>query len=131
MKVPLIRQTVLRMFRLGTLMFVLIMTSGCEFIWTVPPARGRVVDSRSQQPVAGAQITRMSYSTNRTTSAPDGRFRFRGRRSVQFFPFGDALAWASYRIEATGYLIIETNRYGYGSVSGLRHDFGKIQLSPK
>ncbi len=114
-------------------MFILLATSGCEVIWTVPPASGRIFDSRSQQPVAGASVTRvaMSGATNQTTSDVDGRFKFRGKRSVQVFPFGDALAWASYRVEAAGYQVVETNRPGYGSVSELRHDFGEIQLSPR
>ena len=121
------------MLRLVTLVFILIVTSGCEIIWTAPPASGRVLDSRSQQPIIGATITRtsMSGTTTQTTSDVDGHFKIRGKRSVQVFPFGDALAWATYRIEATGYETIETNRTGYGSVNGLQHSFREILLLPK
>jgi len=113
--------------KMGALLLLLIITSGCEIVWTVPPASGRVLDSRSRQPVAGASVTRiaMSGTTNQTTSNADGRFYFRGKHSVQVFPFGDVCAWATYRFDATGYQTVETNRIVYGSASGLRHDFGK------
>ena len=129
----LVRPLYTRMFTLAALMLILVVTSGCEVIWTVPPASGRVLDARSRQPVAGASVTRitMSGATNQTASDTAGHFDFRGKRSVQVFPFGDVLAWASYRIEATGYQTIETNRTGYGSVNELRHEFGEIQLLPK
>jgi hypothetical protein len=121
------------MFKLGALMFVLIIASGCEVIWTAPPASGRVLDSRSNRSIAGASVARIAISgtTNQTISDADGHFKFRGKRSVQMFPFGDALAWATYRIEAAGYQSVETNRAGYGSINGLRHEFGEIPLSPK
>lgn len=117
----------------GLLTFLLIVTSGCEMIWIVPPANGRVLDSRSQRPIADATITRVSMSgqTNQTTSNVEGQFKFHGKRSVQIIPFGDVLAWATYRIEAPDYQTVETNRAGYGSVNGLRHEFGEIRLSPK
>ena len=119
------------MLKFGALLVLLIATSGCEMVWTIPPASGRVLDSRSRQPVIGASVTRFSGTTNQTTSDTDGRFQFRGKHSVQIFPFGDVVAWATYRIEASGYQTVETNRAGYGSVSGLRHEFGEIQLSPR
>ena len=102
-------------------------------VWTVPPASGRVLDSRSHHPVVGASVTRiaMSGTTNQITSDAEGRFHFRGKRSVQVFPFGDMLAWATYRIESPGYRMVETNRTGYGSISGLPHELGEIQLSPR
>ena len=121
------------MLKFGALTLLLIATSGCEMVWTIPPASGRVLDSRSRQPVVGASVTRiaMSGTTNQTVADADGRFHFRGKHSVQVIPFGDVLAWATYRIEASGYQMVETNRTGYGSVSGLRHEFGDIQLSPQ
>ena|SRR5258706_8756548 len=121
------------MFRIAPLILLLIATSGCEMVWAVPPGSGRVLDSRSHQPVVGASVTRVALSgtTNQTASDADGRFHFRGKHSVQVFPFGDVLAWATYRVEASGYQTVETSRASYGSVSGLRHEFGEIQLSPR
>lgn len=69
--------------------------------------------------------------TNHTIADADGRFYFRGKHSVQVFPFGDVLAWATYRVEASGYQMVETNRTGYGSQSGLKHEFEYILLSPQ
>ena len=120
------------MFRCGALLALLIVATGCEVIWTVPPARGHVVDLHSRQPVPGASVTRirMSGVTNQTVTDANGNFKFRGKRSVQVFPFGDALAWATYRIEAAGYETVETNRPGFGSMNGLRHYFEEIELPP-
>ena len=119
--------------KFGALALLLIATSGCEMVWTVPPASGRVLDPHSRQPVVGASVTRfaMSGRTNQTVADADGRFHFRGKHSVQVFPFGDVLARATYRVEAPGYQMVETNRTGYGSQSGLRHEFGDILLSPQ
>ena len=121
------------MFRFGAVILLPVATSGCESVWTVPPASGRVLDSHSRQPIVGASVTRiaMSGTTNQTTSDAEGCFRFRGKHSVQVFPFGAVLAWATYRIESPGYQMVETNRTGYGSISGLRHEFGEIPLSPR
>jgi hypothetical protein len=122
----------MRRLKLPALLLLASLASGCEIVWTVPPARGRVLDSRSEQPISFATVTRIATdTTNQTVSDANGDLHFRGKRSIHVFPFGDVIAAASYRIEAGGYQALETNRTGWGSMSGLRHDFGEITLSPR
>src|SRR5258706_5287599 len=44
-------------FRVLLLGFVL--TTGCELVYVVPPADGRIVDARSHEPVVQADVTRI------------------------------------------------------------------------
>jgi hypothetical protein len=47
------------MRRFAALLLGLLLTSGCEMVYVVPPATGRVVDASSHQPVKLAQVTRL------------------------------------------------------------------------
>jgi hypothetical protein len=130
---PLIFAGLTSTLALVGILVALIVTRVCQVIWRELPASGRVVDSRSHQPVVGATITQIDSSdvTNRTTSDSDGRFMLPGRRGVIVFPFNEGVVYANYRIEAIGYQLFTTNRSVYGPVIDDRHDFGEIQLSPK
>jgi hypothetical protein len=123
------------MFKLMTLLFTLLVTAGCEILCDVAPASGRVVDAKTRQPIRGATVTRVdSEAPGAATTNGDGRFRLHGKHSVQFFPFGDAwVHGSSYRIEATGYQIFETNRFFHlpANQSGCRVVFEEIGLNPK
>jgi hypothetical protein len=112
----------------------LILTTGCEMVYVVAPAKGRVVDARSHQPVAQADVTRIhAYAPAATKTDAKGYFRFRGKRHLQV-AFGDpVLSRVAYRIEAAGYDAVETNQFHGWSAnqSGLRDNFGTIQIFPK
>ena len=122
------------MHKLGLLLIALLVTSGCESVWVVPPANGRVVDIRSRHPVAQAEVTRVSTDAPaKTKTDANGYFKFRGKRTLQV-ALGDPLcAPASYRIEAAGYQSVETNGFvfDWANQSGLRHNLGEIQIAPK
>ena len=116
------------------LMLIALLSAGCETYWVVPPANGRVVDARSRQPIAQAEVTRVCEDAPaQTTTDSNGRFKFRGKRTIQL-ALGDPVCTpASYRIEAKGYETVETNGVGFGTAqqNGLRHDIGEIQLTPR
>jgi hypothetical protein len=122
------------MYKLTLLLIALLATSGCESVWVVPPATGRVVDARSHQPVAKAEVIRICADAPANTKTDtDGYFTFRGKHALQL-ALGDPLcAPASYRIEAAGYQAAETNVFAFGMAnqSGLRHNLGEISLTPK
>ena len=122
------------MNKLGALLIALVLTNGCEMVWVVPPANGRVVDAHSGQPVFNAAVTRVCPDAPAETATDTGgSFSFRGKRRLQV-AFGDTIcAPHSYRIEAAGYQIVDTNCFpgGWASVSGLRDVLGTIQIAPK
>src|SRR4051794_36938151 len=63
------------MNKLALLMVVLALTSGCEMIQTVPPARGRVVEAGSGKPISHAEVVRVcSDTTKKTTTDKHGDF---------------------------------------------------------
>jgi hypothetical protein len=122
------------MNKLSLLFFVLLAATGCESVWVVPPANGQVVDARSGKPVAQAQVTRMCADASaKTKTDVNGYFKFHGQRAWRV-AFGDPLcAPASYRIDVVGYQSVETNGFAFGwaNQSGLRHNLGEIQITPK
>lgn len=122
------------MSKLVALLVALVLTSGCEMVWVVPPASGRVVDARSGQPVSHAAVTRVcTDAPAKTMTDTDGSFRFHGKRRLQV-AFGDTICTPhSYRIEVTGYQSVDTNcfPFGWASVSGLRDNLGDVQIAPK
>ena len=91
------------MSRLLPLLLVIALCSGCETVWIVPPASGRVVDARSGQPVSRATITRIcTDAPAKTTTHSDGSFRFHGKWHLEV-AFGYTLCSThSYLIEAAG-----------------------------
>jgi len=123
------------MCKTGPLLLGLVLTTGCELLWRVPPANGRVVDIRSQQPIASAVVTRVcAEAPAKTATDAEGQFRFRGKRALQFFYFGDTLTTpASYRVEAIGYQSFQTNgvRYWANHSRMFPHSLGEIHLKPK
>jgi hypothetical protein len=122
------------MHKLGLLAIGLTLTSGCESVWVVPPAGGRVVDIRSQRPIPEAQVTRVCVDAPaKTKTDSSGYFEFQGKRKLQV-PFGDPLTTpASYRIEAAGYVSTETNgpNFGWANQRDLRHNLGEIRMQPR
>jgi hypothetical protein len=115
------------------LLLIFIVTNGCKVIWRELPASGRIVNTRSHQPITGATITQIDSNlvTNQTTSDANGRFKLPGKRGVMVLPYGNNVVYANYRIEATGYQIFTTNRAVYGPVTDDQHNFGELQLLPK
>ena len=102
-------------------------------VYVVPPASGRVVDARSQQPVPQAEVIRVHVEAPaRTKTDAKGCFRFRGKRHLQVALGDPVLPPATYRVEAAGYESIETNGlHGiWANQSGLRDDFGTLQIAP-
>jgi len=66
------------MCRFGVLLLGLVLTTGCEMVYVVPPANGRVVDARSHQPLAQADVTRIhADAPAKTKTDAKGYFRFR------------------------------------------------------
>jgi hypothetical protein len=116
------------------LLIVVIVTSGCESVWIVPPSSGRVVDARSGKPIPQAQVTRIcADAPAKTQTDASGYFKFSGKRTLQV-ALGDPLcATASYRIGAVGYQSVETNGFAFGWANqrGLRHNLGDVQIAPK
>jgi hypothetical protein len=122
------------MRRFGALVVGLFLTSGCEMVCVVPPATGRVVDARSQQPVPQAEVIRVHVEAPATTKTDaKGYFRFRGKRHLQVALGDPVLSPATYRVEVASYQSIETNRlHGiWANQSGLTDDFGTLQIVPK
>ena len=113
-------------------MLVFGLTSGCEMIQTVPPARGRVVDSRSGQPVPGAVVTRTGDGPSKHKATnPDGAFHFRGKWRMQV-ALGDTIRpGRSYLIEANGYRAFETNRvtFRWANQGSETDDLGTIAIT--
>lgn len=121
-------------WQFGILLLCIGLTIGCEMVYVVPPASGRVVDARSRQPVACAEVTRVhAEAPAKTTTDAKGYFRFHGKRHVQVSMGDPVLSAAAYRIEAPGYQTLETNRHHgvWANQSGLRDEFGTIQMIPK
>jgi hypothetical protein len=121
-------------WRFGILLVSIDLTIGCEMVYVVPPASGCIVDARSQQPVARAEVTRVhAEAPAKTTTDAKGCFSFHGRRHVQVALGDPVLSAATYRIEAPGYQTLETNRLHslWANESGLRDEFGTIQMIPK
>ena len=115
-------------------LLIALLATGCETYWVVPPANGRVVDARSRQPIAQAEVTRVCENAQaETTTDSDGYFQFRGKRTIQLSEGDAECTPASYRIEAKGYETVETNGVAFGSPkqSGLRCNLGEIQLVPR
>ena len=122
------------MRRFGILLLGLVLTSGCEMVYVVPPANGRVVDVSSGQPVAKADVTREhADAPAKTKTNAKGYFKFHGKRHLQVALGDPVLIPASYRIEAVGYYSFQTNRFIglWANRSGLRDDLGTIQITPK
>lgn len=111
--------------------------TGCVFgpfphtEWTVPPASGRVVDARTLEPIANAQVTRVrTYTTNfanATVTSRDGKFVFAGERTLRWM-LVCTIAPAEYHIQFPGYAPFTTNASGWARIHSLRHDFGDIRL---
>jgi hypothetical protein len=128
------RWTFVSMCRLGPLLLCLLVMTGCELVYVVPPASGRVVDARTQQPVASTKVTRVhAEAPAKCNTDAEGRFRFHGKRHLEVALGDPVLSPASYRFEAPGYIGVETNRFHglWANQKGLRDDFGTIQLMPK
>jgi hypothetical protein len=121
------------MKQFAALLIALSLTSGCETVWIVPPATGRVVDSISRKPIAQADVTRVCDDVQANTkSDAAGCFKFRGKRTIGF-AIGDTMSQQiTYYVVATGYQVFRTNRIGFGMAnqSGLRHDLGNIAMTP-
>ena len=122
------------MHRLALPLLAVFLT-GCQIGWVVPPADGRVVDSRSLRPVGLAEVTRTSIDSRPTTSKtdPDGYFSFRGKRELQSAVGVRVPPQATYHITATGYQSVSTNGFAFGgsNAKGLRHSLGDIQIQPE
>lgn len=128
-----LRRALRLLYKLALLIVVLV-TSGCESVWVVPPANGHIVDARSGKPIPHAEVTRIcTDAPAKTKTDTHGYFKFRGKRRLEV-AMGDPLcAPASYRIDAVGYQSIETNGFAFGwaNQSSLRHNLGDIQIAPK
>src|SRR4051812_13401530 len=122
------------MSRFLPLLLALLLTAGCESVCVVPPASGRVVDARSQKPIPWAEVTRFhAEKSAKTKTDTEGHFRFHGRRRLEVALGDPVLTPASYRVEAPGYISVETNLFHglWANQWGLRDDFGTIQLLPR
>lgn len=120
--------------KLATLIAVLILTSGCEMIQTVPSARGHVMDAVSGKPVAHAEVVReCSGATKKTTTDKDGDFSFHGSWRLQVALGDTKRPSRSYHVEAKGYQSFETNRFTFGWANqGSEIDnLGAIAIAPK
>jgi len=121
------------MAKLVSLIFVLVLTGGCEMVQTLPPARGRVVDAGSLSPLPHAEVVRVWHDISRkTTTDADGCFRFHGKWRLQV-ALGDPLrAPRSYRVAASGYRTFETNcvTIGWATFSET-DDLGTIFVTPQ
>jgi len=112
---------------------VLVLTSGCDMIQTVPSASGRVIDAVSGEPVSHAEVVReCSGKSKRTSTNENGDFSFHGRWRLQV-ALGDTTRSArSYRIEAAGYQRFETNRFtfGWANRGSAKDNLGVVAITP-
>ena len=107
---------------LGALLLplALIFTSGCEIVCVVPPANGRVLDSRTGQPIHHALVTRTGdEATSHTKTRRDGTFSFFGKHRVEIALGDRILPPNSYEFNAVGYEKFTTNCYYPGFATSL------------
>jgi len=126
------------MLKFGTSILALLLVSGCGDVpfphkeWVSPPASGRVIDATTYQPIAKGSVTRFKPSVAAATTRTDlnGRFDLFGCKQTRWLHL-DRGALVSYRVEAFGYKVIETNLGGWAYARDLRHDLGDVLLSPQ
>ena len=120
--------------KLGFLLVALLATSGCEVIFTAPPAKGRIVDARSGQPIRHATVTRIcAEAPGKATTGKDGMFYMGGKWHFQVAIGCSMCADYSYLIEATNHQSIKTTytKFPGADPHGTSDDLGVIQLAPK
>src|SRR5256885_11827734 len=118
------------MKRVIALLTILACAPGCQVVWVVPPADGRVVGARSGQPIENAVIVRThEHASESAKSDRNGFFKFHGKRTLAVPVGALVVTQVSYRIEALGYQAAETNwRLCLAHNHALRHHLGEVHL---
>jgi hypothetical protein len=123
----------IRMKRVIALLPLLACATGCQVVWVVPPADGRVVDAGSGQPIEDAVIVRThEHASVNAKSDRNGFFKFHGKRTLAVPVGALVVTQVSYRIEASGYQAAETNwSLCLAHNHALRHHLGEVHLPQK
>jgi|SRR5690348_16739823 len=121
-----------------TVLMLLPTLTGCVIFphgeLVAPPARGRVLDSETLEPVPHSKVVRRIGRLDRnreTFTDGQGDFVFKKDKDLKWLLMVDYAAnQIHYRIEAGGYRPFETNLYGGGSFyrGTLPHDIGEVLL---